>query len=130
MKYWILFIVIMVSGTLMAQDPMLQEGDRSLKDEVSTLTNAYNKALGLDGDQLVLFELKIEEFLIRREEIEAELSGIEKLETLYEMQAQETLEMQDILTHYQYQVYKQVKPDIQPIEIVSIPKAIITTTKE
>lgn len=127
MKRWMLLIGFLISVKVFAQDPMLQKPDRSLSDEVSALTEAYNRELGLDTDQLGLFEMKLEEFLIRRKKIESLLEGEEKLETLYEMQAEETLEMQDILTHYQFVVYQQVKPSIQPIEVVKTTTKVLTT---
>ncbi|MCX7549679.1 hypothetical protein [Xanthomarina sp. F2636L] len=118
MKRWILFIILIISTKLFAQDPMIQSPDRSLNDEVVALTKAYNMELALSSEQIGLFEIKLEEFLIRRQKIEARLEGVEKLETLYKMQAHETSEMQDILTSYQFEVYKKIKPRIQPIDKV------------
>ncbi|MCX7548094.1 hypothetical protein OS188_09030 [Xanthomarina sp. F1114] len=130
MKRSLLFTLLLIITTnLLAQDPYLQKSDNSLKDEVSTITNAYNKEIALDGKQLGLFEIKVEEFLIRRKKIESLLEGKEKLKTLYKLQEEETLEMQDILTHNQLQVYKEVKPRIQPIERLE-PSTDLPTSKE
>ena len=56
--------------------------------------------------------------MIRRYKIEAEFSGEKKLDLLYQLQQLETDDMQDILTHQQLQVYKKIKPEIQPLETV------------
>lgn len=118
MKQVITFLFLITTATLFAQDPMLQKPDRSLHEEVKALSLAYNNELALNTDQLKVFEVKLEEFLIRREDIENTLKGRDKLEALYLLQDQETEEMKDILTRNQMQVYIRVKPHIQPITTV------------
>ena len=44
----------------------------------------------------MLFPQKVEEFLRRRYKIENEISGKEKLKFLYQLQQEETTEMNDI----------------------------------
>lgn len=44
--------------------------------------------------------------------------GREELNALVEMQANESLAMNDILTLYQYRLYKKLKPEIQPLKMV------------
>lgn len=118
MKYIFTLILMVLTTTVFAQDPMLQKPDRSLHEEVKSLSLAYNNELALNTDQLKVFEIKLEEFLIRREKIENSLEGRDKLEALYLLQDQETEEMKDILTRNQMQVYTRVKPSIQPITTV------------
>ena len=118
MKTILYTLIFLFSINAMAQDPMLQNPDRFLDEKAKAFTVAYNKHLALTSDQLALFDIKIEEFLIRREKIEKTLKGEEKLKALYALQKQETLEMQDILTRPQLPVYKKVKPEIQPLEVV------------
>ena len=50
--------------------------------------------------------------------IESKYEGREELSALTELQVQETLDMNDILTRIQMQVYKKVKPEIQPLKMV------------
>jgi len=118
MKHIFTLILMVLTTTVFAQDPMLQKPDRILHEEVKSLSLAYNNELALNTDQLKVFEIKLEEFLIRREKIENTLEGRDKLEALYLLQDQETEEMKDILTRNQMQVYTRVKPSIQPITTV------------
>jgi hypothetical protein len=89
------------------------------KKKAIQLTNEYNKDLALSGEQQVLFQKKVEEFLIRRRKIEKEFTGKEKLEMLTEMQQRETEEMHDILTEPQMVYYKKAKPKLQPLDTVN-----------
>lgn len=101
-----------------AQDTFLQESNPQAKQEAIRLGEEYNKQLAFTGKQRLLFEKKVEEFLIRRQKIEQEFKGREKLEMLYKLQERETKEMNDILTHAQLQLYKKIKPEFQPLETV------------
>lgn len=118
MKTTLYIILLFFSISTFAQDPMLQKPDISLDEKAKALTVEYNKQLGLTSDQIGLFDIKVEEFLIRREKIENTLQGKEKLRALYALQEQETIEMQNILTQPQMDVYKKVRPEIQPLEVV------------
>jgi len=118
MKYTISILAFFLFFYVQAQDPFLQKDHDAIENQAFKLTNQYNKELALDGDQYILFEKKVEEFLIRRKKIEAEYKGKEKLDLIYELQQTETAEMNDILTRPQLQVYKRIKPQIQPLEVV------------
>ncbi|WP_104733796.1 hypothetical protein [Hanstruepera ponticola] len=118
MKTTLYIFLLFFSISTFAQDPMLQKPDISLDEKAKALTVEYNKQLGLTSDQIGLFDIKVEEFLIRREKIENTLQGKEKLRALYALQEQETIEMQNILTQPQMDVYKKVRPEIQPLEVV------------
>ncbi|AFL82158.1 hypothetical protein Aeqsu_2707 [Aequorivita sublithincola DSM 14238] len=119
MKKLFTILTLFISITAFSQDPFLQKSNLEAKKEAIKLTDRYNRELALSGDQILLFQQKVEEFLIRRQEIEAAgFTGKLKLDQLYKNQQEETADMQDILTHQQLQVYKQVKPEIQPLEIV------------
>ncbi|MBR9913779.1 MAG: hypothetical protein GYB32_02960 [Algicola sp.] len=101
-----------------AQDPMLQNNDESLEDIALRITRYYNDELALTQKQFMLFQKKVEEYLIRREKIEKTLEGKEKLNALFNMQQVETREMNDILTQPQMDMYRKVKPKIQPLDKV------------
>ncbi len=115
-----LFLLLFVFTTLSAfsQDPFLQKSSPQAKEEAIKITNLYIPELALTGKQQLLFQQKVEEFLIRRYKIEAAFEGKEKLNLLYQLQQEETDEMKDIITRPQMNVYKKVKPKIQPLETV------------
>lgn len=115
----IIVIVLLISAQIFAQDPYLQKSDPELKAEAIKITDTYDLELAMTGKERLLFQQKVEEFLIRRKQIEKALTGKEKLNYLYDMQLEETEEMIDILTHPQLEVYKKIKPRIQPLELVN-----------
>ena len=94
--------------------------DASSKTEViaSEIANAYDRQLSMTAEQKALFKIRVEDFLIRRKEITASKKGKEQLDALVNMQAEETLAMNDILTRPQMDVYKRIKTEIQPLKIV------------
>jgi hypothetical protein len=119
----LLIILVTLSTTLsFAQDPILQFDNETLETKAIKLTQTYSKQLALDQQQFILFQKKIEEFLIRRQKIEKAYNGKEKLDMLFTMQEVETREMNDILTRSQLQLYKKIKPDIQPLANVKAEK--------
>ncbi|MGO3183109.1 MAG: hypothetical protein ACTIJ9_09785 [Aequorivita sp.] len=118
MKNLVGLLFLLISFSAFSQDPFLQKSNAKAKNQAIEITNKYIPELGLTGEQQLLFQQKVEEFLIRRYKVEAELSGKEKLNLLYQLQQEETKDMQDILTRPQLEVYKQVKPNIQPLEEV------------
>ena len=112
------FLLMFISVSAFSQDPFLQKSNADAEKKAIELTNQYNLELALTGKQKLLFQQKVEEFLIRRQKAEKNLSGKNKLDFLYQLKEQETAEMGDILTRPQLEVYKQVRPDIQPLEVV------------
>ncbi len=118
MKNLVRVLFLFISFTAFSQDPFLQNSNEMAEQEAKEITNKYIPELGLTGEQTLLFQQKVEEFLIRRNKIEAEYSGKEKLNFLFQLQLEETAEMGDILTRPQLQVYKKVKPQFQPLDKV------------
>ncbi|TXD94123.1 hypothetical protein [Gillisia hiemivivida] len=118
MKKILLILAIMFSSVLSAQDVYTQKNTESHDAEAERITKEYNKQLSLDANQFVLFEKKIEEFLIKRAKIEKRYTAKDKLDMLYRMQARETIEMKNILTRPQLKIYRLVKSEIQPIAVV------------
>lgn len=116
----VLFLLMLSLGvSAYAQDPFLQKSDPEAQEQAIQITDQYNKQLALTGEQTLLFQQKVEEFLIRRNEIENQVEGREKLDLLRKLQNEETAEMQDILTRPQLLVYKKIKSNIQPLEVVN-----------
>ena len=119
MRKLIIISLLFLSIKGFAQDTFFQESNPELKKEAIRITDEYNRELALSGEEQVLFQKKVEEFLIWRQEIEEEYKGKEKLDFLLQLQQEETADMQDILTHPQLEVYKKIKSQIQPLEIAT-----------
>jgi len=118
MKKLLLIVLLFTSISVFSQDPYIQASRPEIEEEAIKITNLYIPELALTGKQQLLFQQKIAEFLIRRNKIEAEFEGKEKLDMLYKLQQEETHEMNNIITRPQLEVYKKVKPKIQPLETV------------
>ncbi len=117
MKKLIILTLLLIGFQGFSQDTFFQESNPKAKEEAIKITNEYNLELALSGQQQVLFQSKVEEYLIKRDKIEEEFTGTEELNFLKDMPDQETADMNDILTRQQMTVYKRVKPRIQPLAI-------------
>ncbi len=118
MKKLLPLLFLFINTIVFSQDPILQNSNERAEQEAIEITNLYIPKLALTGKQQLLFENKVEEFLIRRYEIDSTYEGREKLDLLYKLQEQETTEMNNIITQPQMNVYRKVKPSIQPLETV------------
>ncbi len=116
MRILLIGLALISSSLLSAQDVYTQENTEIHDAEAEKITKAYDVQLSLDANQFVLFEKKVEEFLIKRAKIEANYSGKYKLDMLYRMQARESVEMKNILTRPQLEVYDRIKNEIQPLK--------------
>lgn len=117
----IIFITIYTLG--FSQDPIIQNNSESLEAVAASITDNYNDKLALDAKQFVLFKKKVEEFLIREEKIHNTYKGEEKLNMLYKLRKAETLEMRNILTKPQFNLYKRLKTQIQPLAVIETEKS-------
>ncbi len=119
MKNLLLLITILMAPIIvMAQDTFFQNSNENVRSEAIRITTEYNRELAFSGEQELLFRQKVEEFLIRKNEIEKAFSGQKKIDLLSALQREETREMNDILTRLQLEFYRKVKPQIQPLETV------------
>ncbi len=116
MKRISILLFLFISLSAFSQDPYLQKPNDQAEEQAAEITENYDLQLSLTGKQKLLFQQKVAEFLIRRNKIEATLSGKEKLDALYSLQQEETAEMNDVITQPQMAVYRRVKPKIQPLE--------------
>lgn len=116
----ICFISISIIG--FSQDPVMQKNNESLETIATSITDKYDDKLALDAKQFMLFQKKVEEFLIREENIHANYKGEEKLDRLYKLRKAESLEIRNILTKPQFTLYKRMKPQIQPLAVVDTEK--------
>ncbi|HLW33602.1 MAG TPA: hypothetical protein VKX40_15170 [Aequorivita sp.] len=119
MKKYVLLLCLITGIQGFSQDVYFQESNPDAKARAIKLTDQYNKELALDGDQYLLFQQKVEEFLIRRDKIETEFSGKARLYMLVKLQDEENAEMHNILTRPQLELYKKIHPLIQPIGSVN-----------
>lgn len=118
MKKLIFILLLLISFTAFSQDPVFQNSNETAEQEAIEITNSYDLKLALTEKQELLFQRKVEEFLIRKYKIESAYKGKQKLDLLFSLQQEETAEMNDILTRPQMDVYKQVRPTIQPLDTV------------
>lgn len=118
MKTLLLSMLLLFSTSVFSQVPSASVTDPSIKMEADRITQEYNTHLGLTGIQMPLFKNKVAHYLVLRDQILSDLEGRAQLDALVEMQANETLAMNDILTLIQYRVYKRIKSDIQPLKVV------------
>lgn len=116
----ICFISLSIIG--FSQDPVMQKNNESLETIATSITDKYDDKLALDAKQFMLFQKKVEEFLIREENIHANYKGEEKLDRLYKLRKAESLEIRNILTKPQFTLYKRMKPQIQPLAVVGTEK--------
>jgi hypothetical protein len=100
----------------------MQKNNESLETIATSITDKYDDKLALDAKQFMLFQKKVEEFLIREEKIHTNYKGEEKLDRLYKLRKAESLEIRNILTKPQFTLYKRMKPQIQPLAVVDTEK--------
>ncbi|MBC6998361.1 hypothetical protein [Cytophaga sp. FL35] len=118
------FWALMISGfglvtSLRGQDTYFQEGNKSSETWAKTLTQAYQPELVMDGKQILQFQQKLEEFLIRENKIQkANMTMEDKMALLSELARQQRAEMSNILTKPQLRRYRKVRNEIQPIAVV------------
>lgn len=118
MKKILTILAFLITTSIVAQDTFTQKHSEKLDERATKIAKAYDKQLEMTNKQFMLFEKKVEEFLITRKKIKNNFTGKAKLTKLYNMQREETAEMADILTQIQLDVYKQIKDDIQPLDEV------------
>lgn len=118
MKYTFTFILLITTTFAFAQFPKTTATSDRVEALANNLTDAYNKEIVLTGIQVPLFKSVVEKYIIKSEEVIEKMDGRAELDALVQLQAQETLEMNDILTQPQYRIYKKVKYDLQPLKMV------------
>ncbi|WP_136481564.1 hypothetical protein [Cognatitamlana onchidii] len=99
-----------------AQFPDRVQGTRETKALAKELTRVYDAWLGLDGIQLPIFEEIVEDYIILSNKAKQQLEGKEELDALTELMINETLQMENLLTLFQFREYIRVRQEIQPIK--------------
>ncbi|PKB00530.1 hypothetical protein B0O79_3997 [Flavobacteriaceae bacterium MAR_2009_75] len=118
--FWaLLFSGVGIVANLRGQDTYFQEGNRNSEAWAKSLTQAYQPELVMSGNQTLLFQKKLQEFLTRENKIQrSEMSPEDKLHLLSQLAQQQRAEMANILTRPQLKRYIKVKQEIQPVSIV------------
>ena len=115
----LIVVTIGMTNMTMAQDGYVQNGNETAEQQALALAKAYEGELGMSAEQAVLFQKKLEEFVIRANTIKArDFTTEEKLRLLTTLSEQETVEMGTILTLPQVRRYQELKKTIQPIAVV------------
>ena len=115
----LIVVTIGMTNMTMAQDGYVQNGNETAEQQALALAKAYEGELGMSAEQAVLFQKKLEEFVIRANAIKArDFTTEEKLRLLTTLSEQETAEMGTILTLPQVRRYQELKKTIQPIAVV------------
>jgi hypothetical protein len=114
----LLFLLLSLTFNHAQQYPPITDGSLKIEAKADSIADAYDRELSMTAKQKALFKLKVEDYLIRRQKIESKYEGRKELTALVELQVQETLDMNDILTRIQMKVYKRIKPEIQPLKMV------------
>ncbi|MAY21796.1 MAG: hypothetical protein CMC74_03360 [Flavobacteriaceae bacterium] len=120
-----LLTVLFIATSGFSQDVVSQyEVNDTFEGQAQKLTASYDAELGLQADQRILFQKKVEEYLILSQEAKDQLKGREKLEKLYRLQLDEIADMSEILTRIQFNKYKKIRPDMQPLDVAKMAKEI------
>ena len=120
MKTTVFIITMLFTFHISAQDPIMQKDNEALEAIATKITKTYDDQLALDGKQFVLFEKKVEEYLIREEKIHEKFTGETKLNMLYKLRKAETMEMRNVLTKPQFDLYKRIKSQVQPLAKIDV----------
>ncbi len=124
MKTFILGIsIFFFSFTVSAQTTLgLKPDNPFIESKAKELTKKYNEQLALRAKQYLLFQKKVEEYLYLSEEIKKNYDGKEMLDRLYILEQEEIGAMSNILTQIQWKLYKDIRPNIQPLTRVKVDK--------
>lgn len=118
----LLFCIGSIAGY--SQNTIYQNSDPSAAKKAKDLAYKYDKQLGLTEKQLLDMETKIEEFLIKEMKIRSSKLSVEnKIVALKQNWATESADMSDLLTRPQYDLYKKLKTDYQPLDPVVVKEA-------
>lgn len=121
-----LLIAVFFLSTMLSfgQNTVYQDSNANAEKKAKDLAYKYDKQLGLTEKQLLSMEKKIEEFLIKEMKIrESKMSVENKIMALKQNWATESADMTDILTQPQFDLYKKLKVDYQPIDGVVVKDA-------
>lgn len=114
-KLIIILSFVFLGLTAQAQIQYIEEKPQYIEKQADSLTKIYTKKLGLTPKQDLLFKSNVADYLIKREEIKKNYKGKKMLDQLYIVSKEESGSMSEVLTEYQFELYKKIKPSIQPL---------------
>ncbi len=123
LKILLTFVIVLNCSFSYAQFPKTESDRGPINYQADQLTEQYNKQLALTSIQIPLFKEVVEKYIKLANETKDRLDGVAELDALVELQARETLQMNDILTQPQYRLYKKLKADFQPLKVID-PKSV------
>lgn len=121
MKPFVTILLVLFCTSVFAQYPQASVTDVNVKVRADKITAEYNKHLGLNGIQIPLFKNAVARYLVLADDVKKRKQGRAALDDLIEIQTNETSHMNDILTLYQLRLYRRLKSEIQPLDIMDDP---------
>lgn len=121
-NYIVLALLAIASFTpsFSQQDPAsVYDAADTFEETAQELTAAYDQELAMTPEQRILFQKKIEEYLIKAQEIKDNYTGKERINKLYRIHRREVGDMKNILTQIQWRVYDDIRPQLQPLEVTT-----------
>ena len=112
-------IILLFTALLLTQigtaNTFPQEGDSVIKAKAKELTKKYEAEIGLEADQLDVFEKTLAGYLMKRAKVgQLNVSDSDKLVMLKQLASQENEDMEALLSKGQYKKYVKVKTKLQP----------------
>jgi hypothetical protein len=112
-------IILLFTALLLTQigvaNTFPQEGDSVIKAKAKELTKKYGDEVGLEADQLDVFEKTLAGYLTKRAKVgKLNVSDSDKLVMLKQLASQEDEDMEALLSKGQYKKYIKAKTKLQP----------------
>lgn len=124
MKHTLNILIFLFTTLVFAQYPDTVYGTEETRKMAQEITSVYDAQLGLTAKQWPIFQDKIEDYIELSQKVKDTYDGKAELDALTKLAVKESFDMQDILTRTQYNIYKKIRQDIQPIKVVEQDEAI------
>jgi len=111
-------VLMLIGVEAQSQIQYMQVKPVHIEKTADSLTKIYSAKLGMTPKQDLLFKTNVSDYLLLREEVENKYTGKQKLEELLKASLEESGTMSEVLTENQFELYKKIKPAIQPIDKV------------
>ena len=111
-------VLMLIGVEAQSQIQYMQVKPVHIEKTADSLTKIYSAKLGMTPKQDLLFKTNVSDYLLLREEVEKKYTGKQKLEELLKASLEESGTMSEVLTENQFELYKKIKPTIQPIDKV------------
>ncbi len=116
----LIFFFVLGFQSTTAQDMDLIEGSEAQKEKSSAIVDRFNDRLSLTEKQYLLFKEKQTEFIVKNESVINSTRTPEQAnEILRVMYKEQYQEMDDILTERQMEMYREIRPVLDPLIVVN-----------